>query len=78
MVCFMKQKTKNFGLFWFFEPISKQLKQTKLFRNKLKQTETTLKLLRNTKISSLSTCFGWSSVCFGSIETLKLSELVLN
>jgi hypothetical protein len=24
------------------------------------------------KICSLSNCFGWSSVCFGSIETLKL------
>ncbi len=26
----------------------------------------------------LSNCFGWSSVCFGSIETSKLSVLVQN
>jgi hypothetical protein len=39
-VCFMKPKTKNwvcFGLFQCFEPISKQPKQTELFRNKPKQ-----------------------------------------
>ncbi len=40
--------------------------------------ETTLKLLKNTKICSLSNCFSWSSVCFGSIETLKLSVSVKN
>jgi hypothetical protein len=56
-----------------FEPISKQPKQIELFRNEPKQTETTQNLLKNTKILSLSNCFGWSSVCFGSnrnIETL--------
>ncbi len=34
-VCFVKPKTKIFGLFRCFEPISKQPKQTGLFRNKL-------------------------------------------
>jgi hypothetical protein len=38
----VKPKTKNVGLFWCFEPISKQSKQTELFRNKPKQTETML------------------------------------
>jgi hypothetical protein len=45
-VCFVKSKTKNFGLFRCFEPKSKQPKQTELFRNKLKQTETTLHFLK--------------------------------
>jgi hypothetical protein len=66
----VKPKTKNFCLFRCFEHISKQLKQTKLFRSKPKQTETTLNFQKNTKICSLSNYFGWSSVCFGSIETL--------
>jgi hypothetical protein len=40
-VCFVKPtKTKSFGLFRCFEPLSKQPKQTELFRNKPKQTET--------------------------------------
>jgi hypothetical protein len=39
----VKPKTTIFGLFRCFEPISKQLKQTDLFRNKPKQTETTHK-----------------------------------
>ena len=66
----MKPKTKNFGLFRCFEPISKQPKQTDLFRNKPKQTETTLYFLKNFQIYSLLNCLGGSSVCFGSIETL--------
>ncbi len=37
-VCFMKPKTKFFGLFRCFEPLSKQPKQTELFRNELKQS----------------------------------------
>jgi hypothetical protein len=39
-VCFVKPKIKNFGLFQCYKPKSKQPKQTELFRNKLKQTET--------------------------------------
>jgi hypothetical protein len=66
-VCFVKPKTKIFGLFRCFEPISKQPKQTELFRIKPKQTETSLNFLKNAKIWSLSNLFGWSSVCFGSI-----------
>jgi hypothetical protein len=46
-VCFVKPKRKNFRLFQCFKPISKQLKQTDLFRNKPKQPETTLNCLKN-------------------------------
>jgi hypothetical protein len=64
----MKPKTKNFGLFRCLELISKQPKQTELFRNKPKQTETTLNF---TQIYSLLNCLGGSSVCFGrNIGTL--------
>jgi hypothetical protein len=75
-VCFVKPKTKKFGLSRCFEPISKQLKETELLRNKPKQTETTLNVLKNTQICSPSNGLGRSSVCFGSIETLKLSVSV--
>jgi hypothetical protein len=75
-VCFVKPKTKNFGLFRCFEPISKPPKQTGMFRNKPKQTETTLNFLKNTQIYSLLNCLGGSSVSFGSIETSKLSVSV--
>jgi hypothetical protein len=67
---FRETKKKNFGLFRCFEPISKQPKQTDLFRNKPKQTETNLNFWKNFKIYSLLNCLGGSSVCFGSIETL--------
>jgi hypothetical protein len=46
-VCFSKQETKYICLLWFvsvFEPISKQLKQTELFRNKLKQLKIFIKI----------------------------------
>ncbi len=66
----MKPKRKNFGLFRCFEPISKQPKQTDLFRNKPKRTETALNFWKNFQIYSLLNCLGGSSVCFGSIETL--------
>jgi hypothetical protein len=39
---------KKFGLFLCFEPISKQPKQTDLFRNKPKQIKITLIFLKNT------------------------------
>jgi hypothetical protein len=32
--------------------------------------------VKNSKICSLSNCFGWSSVYFGSIETSKLAVSV--
>jgi hypothetical protein len=44
---FRETKKKKFGLFRCFEPISKQPKQTDLFRNKPKQTETTLNFRKN-------------------------------
>jgi hypothetical protein len=70
--CFgLFRETKNNKKVRCFEPVSKQLKQTVS-----KQTETTLNFLKNTKICSLSNCFGWSPVCFGSIETSKLSVSV--
>ena len=37
-VCFVKPKKKIFGLFQCFEPLSKQPKQTELFRNEPKQS----------------------------------------
>ncbi len=73
-VCFVKPK--QFRFVSVFRPISKQLKQTELFQNKPQQTKITLNFHKNTKICSLSNCFGWSSVCFGSIETSKLSVSV--
>jgi hypothetical protein len=37
-VCFVKQKKIFFGLFRCFEPVSKQPKQTELFRNEPRQS----------------------------------------
>jgi hypothetical protein len=77
-------------LFWFNQNIetlcfgieAKQPKQTvskqtekKTKKNKKKRKNPKFSL-KNSKICSLSNCFGWSSVCFGSIETLKLSVSV--
>jgi hypothetical protein len=60
-------KTLSFG------KEAKQPKQTKTNRNKPKKPKFSEK---NTKICSLSNCFGCSSVSFGSIETPKLSVSV--
>jgi hypothetical protein len=60
----------------------KQTKKTKKKKNeknekKTKKPEKNPKFsVKNGKICSLSSCFGWSSVCFGSIETSKLSVSV--
>jgi hypothetical protein len=54
---------------------SKQTKQT--VSKQTKKIETTLNFLKNT-ICSLSHCLGWSSGCFGPIETPKLSVSVQN
>ncbi len=67
---FRETKKKKFRFFRCFEPISKQPKQTDLFRNKPKQTETTQNFLKNSQIYSLLNYLGVFSVCFGSIETL--------
>ncbi len=72
----MNLKTKYFVLFLCFEPISKHSKQTDMFRNKPKQTETTLNFRKNTQMYSLLNCLGGSSVCLGSVELWKLSVLV--
>ncbi len=45
------------------------IETTETNRTVSKQTETTLNFLKNTKICSLSNCFGRSSVYFSSIET---------
>ncbi len=67
-------------LFWFNRNI-----ETRCFTIEAKQTRQTVSKQtvtnrnnptfseKNTKLCSLSNCFGCSSVCFGSIETLKLS-----
>ena len=75
-----------FCLFWFNRNIetlyfgieAKQPKQTVSKQTEKKPTKTgkTQNFLKNTKICSLSNCFVWSSVCFDSIETSKLSVLV--
>jgi hypothetical protein len=74
--CFVKPKTKNFVLFQFVSVFRTYIETTETNRTVSKQTETTLNFLKNTKASSLSNCFGWSSVCFGSIETSKLAVSV--
>jgi hypothetical protein len=66
-VCFVKPNTKIFGLFQFVSVFRTYIETTETNRTVSNQTETTLNFL------SLSNCFGWSSVCFGSIETSKLA-----
>ncbi len=68
----MKPKRKNFGLFRYFEPISKQPKQTGLFRDKPKQTETTQNFWKNFQIYSL---LNWVGLLFVSVQS-KLSVSV--
>ncbi len=53
----------------------KKLKKRKN-RKKREKTENPIFSVKNSKICSLSNCFGWSSVCFGSIKTSKLSGSV--
>jgi hypothetical protein len=58
-VCFVKPKTKNFGLFWCFEPILKQLKQTDCFvtnRNKPNKTGRSQNFLKNTQYKMYIYC----------------------
>jgi hypothetical protein len=84
LVCFVKPKTKNFGFVSVFRAYiywNNRNKQNcfEINRTVLKQIETTLNFLKNTKILKILKilkCFGWSSVCFGSIEKLKLSVSV--
>ncbi len=56
-----------------FEPISKQQKQTDLFRNNPKQTETTLNFLKNTQIYSLLNC--WVGLLFVSVQSKHRNSL---
>ena len=71
-VCFVKPITKSFGLFRCFESISKQPKQTELFRNKPKQSETTLNFLKNSQIYSLLNCLG---LLFVSVQSKHRNSL---
>jgi hypothetical protein len=70
---FRETKTKKVR---FVSVFRTYIETTETNRTVSKQTEITINFLKNTKIRSLSNCFGWSSVCFGSIETSKLSVSV--
>ncbi len=75
LVCFLKSKTKNFGLFRFVSLFRTYIESTETNGTVLKQTETNQnnhKFLKNTQICPFSNCLGWSSVCFGSFETSKI------
>ncbi len=74
--CFVKPKTKKFCLFRFVLVFRTYIETNKTNRTVSKQPETTRNFMKSTKICSLSNCFGWSSVCFSSIETSKLSVSV--
>ncbi len=71
-VCFGSIETSKLSV-----SIQKRNNRNKLFRNKLfqnkpkkpqklKKRKTSKFYVKNYKIYSLSNCFGWSSVCFGS------------
>jgi hypothetical protein len=71
-VCFVNQKQK----IRFVSVFRTYIETTETNKTVSKQTEITQNFRKYTKICSLSNCFGWSSVCFGSIETSKLSVSV--
>ncbi len=76
----VQSKHRN-SLFWYrtetncFKTNRNKPKQTETNQNKTKHPKFSEK---NPKMCSLSHCFGCSSVCFSSIEILKLSVLVQN
>ncbi len=75
-ICFsLFRETKN-NKFRFVLVFQTYIKTTEINRTVSKQTKTTQNYLKNTKIWSLSNCFGWSSFCFVSIETSILSVSV--
>ncbi len=77
-VCFgLFCETKN-KKFRFVSVFQTYIETTKTNRTVLLQTETTLNFLKNSPKYSLSNCLVGSSVCFGSIETSKLSVSVTN
>jgi hypothetical protein len=80
------QSKHRISLFWYrsetkttetncFEKNEEKTKKKKKKEKKRKNRENLKFSVKNCKICSLSNCFGWSSVCFGSIETSKLSVL---
>jgi hypothetical protein len=61
--------------------VSKQTEKKEKKRKKQKKRknrENPKYSVKNSNLCSQSNCFGWSSVCFGSIETSKLSVSVWN
>ncbi len=77
-VCFVKPKIINFDLFRFVSVFRPYIETTET-NTVSKQTETNRnnpKFSEKYQIWILSNGFGWSSVCFGSIETSKLSVSV--
>jgi hypothetical protein len=75
-VCFgLFRETKN-NKFRFVAVFRTYIETTETNRAVSKQTKPTLNFLKNTQIYSLLNCLGGSSVCFGSIETSKLSVSV--
>ncbi len=74
-ICFgLFHETKNFGLFWFISVFRTFIETINTNRTVSKQTETNQNnptFSEKYQICSLSNCFSWSSVCFGSIETSK-------
>jgi hypothetical protein len=70
-VCFVKPKKK----FRFVSVFQTYIETFKTNRTVSKQTEATLNFQKNTKICSLSNCFGWSSVRFGSKKSKQRNSL---
>ncbi len=70
----VQSKHRN-SLFWYRSETTK-INCFETNRKKQKKPEKPKFSFKNSKICSLSKCFGWSSVCFDSIETLKLSVSV--
>jgi hypothetical protein len=64
------------------QPKQTVLKQTKKYQKNEKKRKNRKKrknpnfFVKNSKICSLSNCSGWTSVCFGSIKTSKVSGSV--
>ncbi len=65
---FWETKNKKFRFVSVCLVVSTYIETTETNRTVSKQPETTQNFLKNTEICSLSNCFGWSSVCFSSIE----------
>jgi hypothetical protein len=65
-LCFGKEAKKP------KQTVSKQTENNEKYEKNEENRKNPKFSVKNCKICSLSNCFGWSSVCFGSIETSKL------